>query len=155
MIDEATTPQSFKMGQNFEDYAREFLFVKDYYDVLERTHNYTANNKDYVESSLKPDFKFRDRYTKKEFYIEAKFRTGDHQGKIMWCNQQQLIRYQQYNKERPVFLLLGMGSDAKYPEYLSLIPLTHAKYTGLFYSLADKFEIPFDKAVTSKILWSR
>ena len=71
MIDEAMTPQSFKMGEKFENYVRESLFVKNYYDILERTHNYCNNNKDYVESSLKPDFKFRDKWSKKEFYVEA------------------------------------------------------------------------------------
>lgn len=72
------TPASFKMGQKFEEYVREFLFVRNYYDILEQTDSYNTNSKDYVESSLKPYFKFRDKLTKKEFYIEAKFRTSDY-----------------------------------------------------------------------------
>ncbi|MEI9946634.1 MAG: hypothetical protein WDN26_20725 [Chitinophagaceae bacterium] len=60
MIDEATTPESFKIGEKFEDYVREFLFTDSYYDILERTHSYNTN-KDYVESSLKPDFSRRGR----------------------------------------------------------------------------------------------
>ncbi len=154
MIDEATTPQSFKMGEKFESYVREFLFIDSYYDTLERTHNYQTN-KDYVESSLKPDFKFRDKWTKKEFYVEAKFRTGLFNNKIVWCNEKQLTRYLEYNKEKPVFLILGMGKDPEYPEFLSLIPLTQAKYIGLFPSHAEKFEIKPDKAVSSKTLWTR
>jgi len=154
MIDEATTPESFKMGQKFEDYVREYLFIDRYYDILERTHDYNTN-KDYVESSMKPDFKFRDRMTKKEFYVEAKFRTSEYQGKIMWCNEKQLARYLQYHKEKPVFLILGMGEDPKFPEFLSLIHLSQAKYTGLFPSHAEKFEIEVDKPVSSKILWNR
>ena len=154
MIDEATTPESFKMGQKFEDYVREFLFVDNYYDILERTHNYNTN-KDYVQSSLKPDFKFRDKWTKKEFYVEAKFRTGLYNNKIVWCNDKQLARYLDCNKEKPVFLILGMGDNPKYPEFLSLIPLTQAKYTGLFPSHAEKFEIEVDKPVSSKALWTR
>ena len=35
MIDEATTPESFKIGQKFENYVREFLFVDNYYDLLD------------------------------------------------------------------------------------------------------------------------
>ncbi len=140
MIDEATTPESFKMGQKFEDYVREFLFPGNYYDLLERTHDYNANSKDYVESSLKPDFKFRDKWAKKEFYVEAKFRTSDYRRKIVWCNDKQLLRYQQYNKEKPVFLILGMGDNPTYPKFLSLIPLSQAKYTGLFPSVVEKFE---------------
>lgn len=154
MIDEANTPQSFKMGEQFESYVREYIFTDSYYDVLERTHNYKTNQ-DYVESSLKPDFKFRDRLTKKEFYVEAKFRTGLYNNKIVWCNDKQLARYLEYNKERPVFLILGMGDSAKYPEFLSLIPLTQAKYTGLFPSHAEKFGIEVDEALKSKLLWNR
>lgn len=154
MIDEATTPESFKIGEKFEQYVRDYLFVNNYYDVLERTHDYKTN-KDYVQSSLKPDFKFRDKWTKKEFYVEAKFRTGLYDNKIIWCNDNQLKRYLEYNKERPVFLIFGMGDKANYPVFLSLIPLTQAKYTGLFPSHAEKFEIELDKPVSSKTLWTR
>ncbi len=154
MIDEATTPESFKIGEKFEDYVRKYLFVDNYYDILERTHNYKTN-KDYVQSSLKPDFTFRDRWTKKEFYVEVKFRTGTYNNKIVWCNEKQLTRYLEYNTERPVFLILGMGDKPDYPEFLSLIPLTQAKYTGLFPSHAEKFEIEIDKPISSKTLWGR
>jgi hypothetical protein len=155
MIDEATTPESFKIGQKFEDYVRELLFIERYYDILERTHDYNTNSKDYVESSLKPDFKFRDKWTKREFFVEAKFRTGLYNNKILWCNEKQLVRYQEYNKQHPVFLILGMGDDPKYPEFLSLIPLSVAKYTGLFTSVAEKYEIELDKPVTSKMVWGK
>jgi hypothetical protein len=154
MIDEATTPESFKMGEEFENYVRKYLFVDNYYDIIERTHNYKTN-KDYVESSLKPDFKFRDKWTKKEFYVEVKFRTGLYNNKIVWCKDKQLARYLDYNKQLPVFIILGMGDNPKYPEFLSLIPLAQAKYTGLFPSHAEKFEIEIDKPVSSKILWIR
>jgi len=59
MIDEATTPQSFKMGEKFEEYVREFLFIDTYYNLLEKTHDYSTNSKDYVLASLNPDFKFK------------------------------------------------------------------------------------------------
>lgn len=154
MINEATTPESFKMGEKFENYVREHLFIKSYYDILERTHDYKTN-KDYVQSSLKPDFTFRDRWTKKEFYVEAKFRTGTYNNKIVWCNDNQLKRYLEYNKEKPVFLILGMGENPNFPEFLSLIPLAQAKYTGLFPSHTEKFEIELDKPVSSKVLWER
>ncbi|HZH96110.1 MAG TPA: hypothetical protein VEY06_09505, partial [Flavisolibacter sp.] len=110
---------------------------------------------DYVQSSLKPDFKFRDRLTKKEFYIEAKFRSGSYNNKIVWCNDKQLARYSDYNKENPVFVILGMGDSPKHPEFLYLIPLTQAKYTGLYRSHAEKFEIQVAKPVLSKTLWKK
>lgn len=154
MIDEATTPESFKMGEKFENYVREFLFVDNYYDILERTHSYSTN-KDYVHSSLRPDFKFRDKWTKKEFYVEAKFRTGLYGNKIVWCNDNQLTRYLEYNRQAPVFLILGMGDNPNYPDFLSLIPLTQVKYIGLFPSHAEKFEIKPDKPISSKTLWTK
>lgn len=154
MIDEATTPESFKTGQKFEEYVRATLFVDNYYDLLERTHDYNTN-KDYVQSSLKPDFKFRDKWSKKEFYVEAKFRTGLYNNKIVWCNEKQLARYFDYNKEKPVFLILGMGENPTSPNFLSLIPLNQAKYTGLFPAHAKKIEIDVGKAVSSKKLWTR
>jgi len=154
MFEEATTPESFKKGEEFENYVRENLFVGNYYDLLERTHDYETN-KDYVESSLKPDFKFRDRWTKKEFYVEAKFRTSVYKDKIIWCNENQLKRYIKYNKEKPVFLILGMGDDPEDPDFLALIPLSQAKYTGLFPSHAKKFKISLDKPVSSRTLWNR
>lgn len=148
MIDEANTPASFKIGQNFEDYVRKELFVENYYDLLERTHDYNTNKRDYVESSLKPDFKFRDKWTKLEFYIEAKFRTRIYNEKVIWCNDTQLLRYHQYNKQNPVFLILGMGENPKFPDFLSLIPLSKAKYTGLFLSVVEKFEIKYDQPIS-------
>lgn len=153
MYDEATTPKSHRIGQHFEDYVRNYIFTDEHFDLVEKTHDYNTNRNDYVESSLKPDFKFRDRKTGMEFYVEAKFRTSLHDGKIVWCNDKQLYRYQQYNKETPVFLIIGMGSSAKNPDYLALLPLSAAKYTGLFPSYADEYEIKVDKAMRSKKLW--
>jgi len=155
MIVEASTPESFKIGQKFEDYIRDELFINKYYDLLERTHDYNTNSKDYVKSSLKPDFKFRDKWTKREFYVEAKFRTGLFNGKIQWCNESQLRRYQEYDRESPVFLILGIGEKPDLPEFLSLIPMSSAKYTGLFPNYAEQFEIKIDTPISSKILWNR
>jgi hypothetical protein len=154
MIEEANTPESFKKGEQFEKYVREYLFTEEHYDLIERTHNYTTN-KDYVEASLKPDFKLRDKKNKKEFYLEAKFRSCLYDNKIMWSNDKQLKRYIEISKEKPVFIIIGMGDKPNYPDGLFLLPLEKAKYTGLFINHAEKFEIPFDKSVKSNILWSK
>jgi hypothetical protein len=47
-------PESFRIGEDFENYVREFLFVPEYYDLLERTHGYEVNAKDFVQSSSSP-----------------------------------------------------------------------------------------------------
>src|SRR5688572_23822041 len=90
MVTEALTPESFRIGQKFEDYSREWIFPLGQYDLIERTHSYETNNRDYVLSSLKPDFKFRDCETGRLFYLETKYRKAAYKGKIMWCDQNQL-----------------------------------------------------------------
>ena len=150
--DDITTPESFKLGEAFEDYVRETLFIDRYYTLVDRAHNYKTNKKDYIEASLKPDFLFRDHITNKEFYVEAKVRTTVYDGKIIWCNHKQLYRYNEYHKHKPVFLILDVGDEDR---FLSLIPLDKAKYIGLFPSYARKFEIEPNKPVSSKVLWNR
>ncbi len=153
--DEIYTPKAFKDGQEFENYVEDYLFPNNYYDLLEKTHSYQTNSYNYVESSLNPDFKFRDRYTQREFYVEAKFRTGLYNNNLVWCTETQLARYHHINRYVSVFLILGAGGKPDWPEYLSLIPMSKAKYTGLFPSYADRFEIEPEKPVTSKMLWNR
>ena len=155
MVNDVTKPIEHKIGDSFENYVRKVLFIERYYTLVERTHSYDVNHEDYVESSLKPDFTFRDHWLNKEFYIEAKFRSTLYDDKIIWCTDEQLERYKFYNRQKPVFLMLGCGLNPKEPEYLSLIPLHQARYTGLYLSLTDRFEIEPDKPVTSKVLWNR
>lgn len=155
IADRINTPESFKVGQDFEKYVEEYLFPKKYYDMIERTHDYHTNSKNYVEASLNPDFKFRDRTTKKLFYVEAKFRTNLYKNKLVWCTDKQLLRYQDINRNTTVFLILGDGGKASLPDCLSLIPISKAKYTGLFPSFVDQFAIVPDLAVSSKVLWNR
>ncbi|MDP2385698.1 MAG: hypothetical protein Q8M29_04965 [Bacteroidota bacterium] len=155
MYQEATTPESFKTGEKFEDYVRNELFIDKYYDLIERTHNYDTNKKDFVEATLKPDFKFRDRLTKKEFYVEAKFRASAYNGKIIWCSDSQMQRYRNYHRNTPVFVILGMGENPKDPGFLALMSLPNAKYTGLFPSYVKGFEIKTLKPIASKTLWSK
>lgn len=67
-------PKSFLNGEEFENFTREVLFPKDVYELLHKTHNYEQNSEDFVEDSLLPDFKFRNRDLNIEFYVECKYR---------------------------------------------------------------------------------
>jgi len=154
IIDDVRTPETFKIGEKFEDYVRKELFTAKYYTLVYRTPSYRSNSKDYAESSLKPDFIFRDKHTNEEFYVEAKFRTSDYQGKFVWCNSAQLNRYKDCHREKPVFVILGIGENPNRPDVLSLISLNDARYTGLYHSVVEKFRIDVDKAVSSRTLWS-
>ncbi|WP_428330555.1 hypothetical protein [Mucilaginibacter sp.] len=155
MIDDAQKPESHKIGDAFEKYVREFLFIQDYYTLLEKTHDYQTNKGDYVQSSLKPDYTFQDHYTNGVFFVEAKFRTDLYIDKYVWCNQNQLARYNECNKHYPVFIILGFGDDPSSPDALALLPLSKAKYTGLYPSYLERFKIELDRPITSKILWNR
>src|SRR5690606_14510667 len=106
-----------------------------------KTHDYGTNKSDYIESSLNPDFKFRDKKSGKEFYVEAKWRAGYYTrgNKIQWCNQNQLNRYKKLDKaEVPVFIALGMGDNPKYPDEIIIFPVSKCNYSELYDSYLDK-----------------
>lgn len=150
-----TKPKSFKKGEKFEDFTRREIFVDKYYELISRTPDFVTNSKDYELSSLDPDFTFRDRVTKKTFYVECKFRSDFFKDKIEWTNPKQLERYRKCHQQYPVFVLIGRGDNPSYPEALSLIPLNEAKYTGLYFSVLKKFGIDPDHSLPSSLLWSR
>jgi hypothetical protein len=140
--DEVVKPESFVKGDEFEDYVRRFLFPADEYTLLQRTHDYQVNKKDFVESSKEPDFKFRSIKTGREFYIEAKYRSDYFDGGVEWCKPFQLRRYQDIDRDTPVYIVIGIGQAPGDPEKIFLLPLKEIKNPGLFRSFLKCFEIP-------------
>ena len=105
--DDIATPESFKKGEKFENYIRNYLFTKDKFDMLHKTPAYATNKNDYSsEDSEKPDFKFKVIRTGKAFWVEAKYRSTYYED---WCKPSQLERYREINKELPVYITLGLG----------------------------------------------
>jgi hypothetical protein len=146
---------AFKKGEKFENYTESF-FPASHYGLVEKTHDSKTNKKRFIESSLKPDFKFRDKKTNKCFYVEAKYRSRMVNGKIEWCKSiDQLRRYQEYNNECPVFILIGYEGKPSRPHFVFLIPLTAAKYTSLYFEILEPYRIKFEGAVISRELWNR
>src|SRR5690606_30562275 len=116
---EVSKPNSFSKGEAVEDYVRKFIFPKSDYDLVHRTHDYNANNDADTESSLKPDFEFRDKKNGQEFYVEVKWRMGayNRNNKIEWCNANQLKRYKAIDRtESKVFIVLGFGDKPTEPK---------------------------------------
>ncbi|MDC8000113.1 hypothetical protein POV26_03625 [Aequorivita todarodis] len=153
---EVNKPNSFIKGEAFEEYVRKYIFPKSDYDLVHRTHDYNANNGDYIESSLKPDFKFRDKKNGKEFYVEVKWRMGiyNRENKIEWCNPKQLKRYKAIDKnESAVFIVLGFGDKATKPKEIVLFPVSGCHYTGLYDSFLDRYLFYVNKPVFSGYLW--
>lgn len=154
---ELAKPPEVISGEAFESYIRKFTFPKKHYKLLHRTPNFEYNQEDFVESSLLPDFEFQCLKTGEEFYVEAKFRSGDnkYEGKIEWCKPSQLKRYQKVNRQQKVFIILGLGAEASNPERLILFPLSAGNFCGLYNSFLDKYSFPYlNKPVFSTFLWN-
>lgn len=139
LYDDVFTEQSFCDGQKLEKYVEDYIFPDRYYEILEKTHKYSS--KRYVRSNLNPDFKFEARDTGFKFWLEVKYRSYAVQNKVEWCSYSQLKRYRQLQKYCPVYILIGLGGSAADPEYVFLISLTDAKYTGLYASVLMPFQI--------------
>ena len=42
------TPETFRKGEEFEDYVRKYLFPKGIYGQIDRTHHYLYNIDDFI-----------------------------------------------------------------------------------------------------------
>jgi len=73
-VNSLSKPESFAIGEMFEELVRDIYFIKDYYNLINKTHNFDQNSKDFVESSLNPDYEFSIVDTDFRFYVECKFR---------------------------------------------------------------------------------
>ncbi|MCF8332067.1 MAG: hypothetical protein K9H84_06410 [Bacteroidales bacterium] len=144
-FNELFKPTSFLKGDDFEECLRKKVFTKDKYDLVMKTHDYNKNHKDYIESSLYPDYMFRDRINKQEFFVEAKYREKEYQGKIKWCKQSQFKRYKYFNKEDKVLIAIGYGGRPKNPKHIFIIPLEDIKYNSLYLSFLWNYEYINDR----------
>ncbi len=152
-INEALKPESFDKGDEFENYIRQVIFPSDRYELIHKTHSYIENKKDYIESSLYPDFLFRCKETDKEFYVEAKFRSNFYKDKVEWAKPYQLKRYKEIDNKKPVFLCLGLQGKPNKPESIFIIPMQDLKYTGLYESFLRNYKFYNNKPVFSSYLW--
>lgn len=153
-VEDINTPESFKKGQKFEDFTREVIFSGDRYILIKKTHDYKQNSSDYVQDSMDPDFKFECKDTKKQFYVESKFRSWFYQGKIEFCKIGQLKRLQEINKKDPVFILIGLDGEPEDPEYVCLIPMNDIKSNSLTEKFLENYDIAHNVSIPSKRLWS-
>ena len=127
-------------GDDFEHCLRKKVFTPESYDLVMKTHDFHENKKDYVESSLYPDYLFRDKETNEEFWVEAKYRENLYHGKIEWCANYQLKRYKKLSKKYNVIIALDFGGRPHNPKAIYLIPLEQINYTGLYPNKLKDFE---------------
>ncbi len=151
-IGEFNKPETHVKGDDFENYVEDYMFFKDNYKLVHKTQDYTANKDRYIEESKEPDFKFKSIKTGKEFFVEAKYRSGFHNDAVEWCTFPQLKRYQEIDKKTPVYLALGIGGYAYKPDYVFFIPLKDIKYTRLFRSFLKRYEASVDSPIDHRLL---
>ena len=135
---------SFKKGDLFENFVVDKLFNGSEYDLIYRTNSFDQNEARFAEYTLKPDFKFRCKKTQKEFYVEAKFRSGfNSDNKIEVISYSQIERFKIYQKEEniPIFIAVGYGNSPENPAYVSLIPLNELTYLELYGSFLRRFDV--------------
>lgn len=133
-------PLSFIKGDDFEKCLRKKVFKKKDYELVMKTHDFHENKTDYVESSLYPDYLFRDKSDNEEFWVEAKYRENLYKGKIEWCKPYQFKRYKKLSKQMKVIVAIGFGGRPINPEKIYLIPLDKIKYTGLYPKSIQEYE---------------
>jgi len=117
----------FVIGEAFEDYVQDVLFHDRHFVLIEKTHNHIENAHRYVESSLKPDFKFRSRYGGEAFHVEAKYRSK-YYNEMQWCKPYQLDRYREIDKVTTVYIAIGISGSPGAPKYVYVIPLSQLSY---------------------------
>ena len=127
-------------GSRFEKFVSEKIFKDILFDLVEMTRDFYSNSERFEERSMNPDFLFRDKRTKEEFWIEAKYRSGlfrNEKGQLVCeiCKSGQLNRYKEVEKStgKKVYICLGIGDDPLFPKTVHLIPVENA-YPQLFQS---------------------
>lgn len=141
MQENYNTPDSFKIGDEFEKFVENNIFTKDKYALIHRTGSKKDNEERYPESASGPDFKFRCLETGVEFYVEAKYRSSAIENRVKGLKKNQEIRFKKINKVTPVFVIFGYWGKPSNPSKLSLLRLEDCKYSSLFTYYLANFEI--------------
>lgn len=135
------TSSDKQKGDDFEKYVVQ-KFSKNYFSILEWTGDKFVNGT-YSQSNSNPDlalkFKFKDVDT--DFAVECKYRSDYFKNGIEWCTSRQLENYRNYAKEknRTVFVVIGVGSEASAPGELFVIPLTDISENFLSKSFLNSY----------------
>ncbi len=131
----------FQIGDEFENFVENKIFMKDRYALIHRTSSKKDNEERYPESASKPDFHFRCLETGKEFYVEAKYRSSAIENKVEGLKKNQELRFKKLREELPIFVIIGYWGTPANPSKLSLLTLEECKYRFLFTYYLRNFEI--------------
>jgi len=105
---------------------------------VQKSSDYETSKFDFTGALEEPDFKFRPHEGGREFFIEAKFHSGFHDGAVDCCNYHQLKHFHELDKSTPLYFVIGVGMPAAAPQHLYLIPVKDIKNSTLYnYFLKD------------------
>lgn len=142
--------RAVRMGEGWQLDVKDVIFPQNRYDILHQSHSFEDNRLRYIESSLQPDFQFRDKQTKKVFWVECKYRGSLINEKVQLLKPDHRQRFQKLTD--PVFICLALDLPTLEDEQYYLIPFAGMKYDDLFPSILKNHEIGFGPMV-SNILW--
>lgn len=136
-----------KKGDDFEKYIvqkfnRKFFHIKEW-----AGDKYVKGI--YAETTPQPDLLLechlnQNRYL---FAVECKWRQKLFKGGVEIANEYQFNRYKTYEKTKniPVFIAIGIGGKADYPENLYIIPLRLLETNFIIFKELKKYEKDIDE----------
>ncbi|MFT0899781.1 hypothetical protein [Candidatus Methanoprimaticola sp. MG2] len=133
---------TYRMGREFEEFAKSLFPEKNFILMHRTTSGYVEGR--YAEDCINPDYLFRDKETKEEFWVECKFRSRRGQnGTLNWTDYYHLQRYKEVQQKtgKKVFILIGVGGIPKDPAELLFFPLDKVPYYSLYYCTQKKILI--------------
>lgn len=115
-----------------EDYILKHL-LKDPGEVIE-------------DDYLLPDFRFIQIATNIEFFVKTKYIEKITKTDFNWCDQQQFEAYKPII-EIPLFIVLGIGGAAHFPDKLYFIPFNQVSPNQLSEALIEKYQVNYNQSI--------
>lgn len=133
------TPEQQK-GYLFEKYVVSLVSTNKGFSIESWRGDKTADR--YIKANSYPDLEIELKLDKVySFAIECKWRAQLWNGKIEWAKEHQYKNYTSYesDKQKPVFIVLGIGGTPSIPENIYIIPLKHLKSVELSFFELNKY----------------
>jgi hypothetical protein len=142
-------PNSVRTSGELEEETADVFFPDNLYELLHRTHDFNAEQKRFVRSSLNPDFHFEIREERKmKFWVESKFREIHQFNEfINVFNDEQLNRYQSVGNS---FLFLCVKIQREL--YYYFIPFNHIRTNDLHFSFLNAYAVSPDIAISPEMV---
>ncbi|MHB8104444.1 MAG: hypothetical protein ACYDG5_02775 [Dehalococcoidales bacterium] len=139
-------------SDDFGHFIRKRLFPVNKYDLLLNTLG-VATSADYITGgSRTPYFKFKSRYSGREFYIDAKYLLESSDTSVEWCQPYELKKYQKMDSTTPVYILIGSGPQPAAPRHVFMFPVKSIRFNRVLHSYIEKYQISVNRSIEDKDL---